>query len=254
MTPELASHVTRLFDRDDWPQVALIGTLLVLAAQYLLPAVLLAGYAVRVLRTAGGADAPYPSFEDLGALARDGAAAATIVAAYHVPALVAFAGTARYAARKFVYLPNLSTLTGSSASVTAPGTLVGGNVTAAPLVVVGLLLTVGLAVAGGYVATAALLRYARTDSVRAGFDPRAVRALAGSGGFLRTWLVAVGLLALVRFAAGLLTVVPAVGAVAAATVTFVATCAVLGLTAAMAPSPPSVRVGGRDGPTVRQTA
>lgn len=236
----IESRTARLLARDDWPLVTLVGTLLVLASRHLLPAVLLAGYAVAVLRTGIGGDPTLPGFDSLASLARDGAATVAVVAAYHLPAAVVFAGTARYAVSRFVLLPPLSALVREPEALLSFGSSVGA-VSSAPVVASGLFLAAALAVAGGYVSTAALLRFAREESVRAAFDAEALRTLVTSAAFLRVWVASAGALFVSRLAAGVVAALPVVGEVAAAATTFVCVCAVLRFAGATAPSAPRSR-------------
>ncbi|MFC6988023.1 hypothetical protein ACFQJD_03520 [Haloplanus sp. GCM10025708] len=50
MIADIDTAIRDVTRADDWPDVALVGTLLAATTALVLPAVLLAGYAVRVLR------------------------------------------------------------------------------------------------------------------------------------------------------------------------------------------------------------
>lgn len=238
----IESRTARLLARDDWPLVTLVGTLLVLSSSHLLPAVLLAGYAAAVLRSGVDGDPTLPGFDDLGSLARDGAATAAVVAAYHLPAAVAFAATARYASRRLGPLLTLAEVAHRPVRLLSFGSSVGAA-TSAPVVASGLLLAAALAVAGGYASAAALLRYARGGSVRAAFDASALRSMVTSAAFLRVWVASVGALFLTRLAAGVVSALPVVGGVAAAAATFAGTCAVFRFAGATAPPASPSRSG-----------
>ena len=58
-------------ETDGWPHTVLVGALLVATTPLLLPAVLLTGYAVRLLRT-DAEDGTVPAFTDLRALVETG--------------------------------------------------------------------------------------------------------------------------------------------------------------------------------------
>jgi len=185
---DLDSLVRWPTDADGWPHTALVGALLVATLPLVVPGVLLAGYAVRVLRA--GPDDSLPDFSDLRALAATGARAATIVVAYHLPVA-------------------LLAVVGLGASVTA---LVHGT-PPAPLRPTGLaalgpsaaltsLIAVASAVAlpvSGYLATVALTAYATTDEMTAAFDPDRIRNRAWSKATLRAWLLG----SLITMAAGI---------------------------------------------------
>jgi len=232
MIADLDSHLHRPFDRDDWPRFLLLGTLLVFTAGHVVSTVLLAGYATRLARSVRD-DAPRPTFADLPSLARDGVLAVAVVAAYHVPALVAFAATALAARSSAVVAPGLA------AAVTAPGAFTLGSfgrvVGGAPAVAVGLAVSAALALVAGYLSAAAFVRFARGGTVGDGLDLATVWALARTRGFLGTWLVGVMVLFATRLASGVLSAVPVAGSLLAAAATFVVGSLVVELVADRSP-------------------
>lgn len=241
MAVTLESTLRRPLESEDWQRRLLVGTLLVLTAAKLLPALLLAGFAFRVLRA--GDDAP-PGFADLRALAVEGVTVAGVALVYHVPAIAAFAATAGYARAVLGWVPGP---TRGFGSLTAAPAASGFGVLAGAVVAAGVVFTVALAVAGTYLSTAAVLRYVHLRSPYAAFDLAHVLALASTRRFLATWLTVAAALALARLVAGLLGVVPLVGSVLAAAVTFYAAWVGLGHLTDRLPRS-RVRTSARDGP------
>jgi hypothetical protein len=219
MIADLNSHLHRLFARDDWPRLLLLGTLLTFTAGNVVSVVLLSGYAVRLARSVRD-DASRPTFTDLRSLVRDGVRAAAVVAAYHVPALAAFAATAFAVRSRAVVAPELL------AAVIAPGTLTLGTLGraagGAPSVALGLAVSAALALAAGYLSAAAFVRFVRGGTVVDGLDLAAVWSLARTRGFLGTWLLGAAVLFVTHLASGLASAVPVVGSLLAAAATFVA--------------------------------
>jgi hypothetical protein len=232
MIADLDSHLHRLFARDDWSRFLLLGSLLAFTAGNVVSAVLLSGYATRLARSVRD-DASRPAFTDLPSLVRDGVRAVAVVAAYHVPALAAFAATAFAVRSRAVVAPELL------AAVAGPGTLTLGTLGraagGAPAVALGLAVSAALALAAGYLSAAAFVRFVRGGTVGDGLNLAAVWSLARTRGFLRTWLVGVTVLFVTRIAAGFLSVVPVVGPLLAAATTFVAGSLVVELVADRSP-------------------
>lgn len=166
------------FDADGWLHTVLVGTLLVATLPLVVPSVLLAGYAVRVLRA--DADDPLPDFADCRALAATGARAAAIVVAYHLPVvLLAVVGLgARIPALVRGVPPAALRPTGFAA--------LGPSVAFSSAVAVAAAATLPLC---GYVATVAVTAYATTDEVTAAFDRGRIRRRAWSRATLRAWLL-----------------------------------------------------------------
>ncbi|WP_168215826.1 DUF4013 domain-containing protein [Halorussus ruber] len=156
--------------------VGLLARLGVLALLGLLPAILLVGYAVAVVRATAESDgsssslrsdAP-PRFGDFGALAADGVRALVVAVGYLLVPAVALAVTIRGAAA------------GSGpADLGATVLLFGASTT---------VLVVSLAFA--YLLPAALAGVARRRSVSEGFDRGRLRKFAGDGGYFVGWISA----------------------------------------------------------------
>jgi hypothetical protein len=80
---DLDSTLRWPLETDGWAHTVLVGALLVATMPLVVPGVLLAGYAVRLLRAEAGS---LPAFTDLPSLTRTGLRTAGIVVAYHLPA------------------------------------------------------------------------------------------------------------------------------------------------------------------------
>lgn len=246
MLDDLRPAVTYVTRRSDWPRTALLGTLLVAAAGVVVPAVLLAGFAARVLRA--DRDDPLPEFTDLDDLAADGCRLAGVVGAYHAPpAALVLAGLRRsgplglgllvgdlpFAARHPRSMPHV--LGGPGLGAPSPDPV------AAALLGIGALLTLP----AGYLGAVAAVRVARTRRVGAGFDA-GVLAAAGRRSTLAAWIVGALVLVVGRVAGALLGAVPVVGWLLAAAVGFHASTVAVRLWAVWldrparraAPSPP----------------
>jgi hypothetical protein len=156
------------------------------------PAILATGYFVRVLRAATDNDDP-PAFDDWSDLAGDGAQVAVIGLVYAV-----------------VLAVTTSVLAGT---VTGVG---GGDAGSA----VGGLLAVAAIAAFAYVFPAAVVVYAERGTVRAGFDVVALRTVVLTRAYAGTWLRIVTVVIVTGVVAGLLGVVPLLGAVVGAVVSF----------------------------------
>lgn len=226
---ELGAPVAYL-RRSDLPTTTVLGSLLVLASTALtvLPSLLLAGYLVRLLATGLRDDPVPPAFHDWRGLGRDGPAAAAVSSVAGVVPLLALLATGRL----------LAAGDGTAASgrlppvpFASPGPLpAGGELGSAaggwygplpgPAFLGGVVVTLALVVAFGYLGFVALLGYARTGSLRTALDPRRVRAVATRR---RTLLAALGCAVVVtvaKLAALLAAVAPLVGPSLAAAVTF----------------------------------
>lgn len=203
-------------DTDGWQQTLLVGTLLVATLPLAIPGVLLAGYAVRLLR-AEGDDASLPTFGDLRSLAGTGLRASGIVVAYHLPAAAPIAAGSAGVLSAYHRWRTLLLL--------RPGTTTGG------FDLVNLTGSVGVALLGitllpvcGYVATVAVTAYADTDDAAAAFALGRLRGRVRSIATLRAWLLAslvvVGSGICATLLGGVSAVIPGVGGLLTAAVRF----------------------------------
>jgi hypothetical protein len=187
---------------DEWIKTVVIGGLLTLLGVFVVPTILVAGYLVRVLRaTMHGDDTP-PRFDDWGALAGDGVRAFAIALVYGLVPLLLIAATAVFAGL-----------------VAGPGPrsgLVVGVVTLG-----GGLLALALGLLAAYVVPAAVANCAERGSVRAGFAVGDLRPVLTSERYATAWLTGFAIV----LVAGLLNVVPVLGTIVLAFVTFYAIAA-----------------------------
>jgi hypothetical protein len=181
---------------EEWATILLVGGVLTALSVLIVPAVLLLGYLLRVLRAGMAEAAEPPGFEDPRTLLYEGTVASIIVLVYQfVPLFVAtltVGGTV------------LAVLTGVEVGV-VPG-LVG--------LLGGLALAAILAVVLGYVTLIGLANYAHEGDLRAGFDLGVCRAVAFDGAYAVPWLYGVLLLVAGNVVAGVLGFVPVVGVLA----------------------------------------
>lgn len=142
---------------DDWVKTVAIGGLCIIFSFLVLPALLLQGYLMRVLREGGGDAAP-PRFDDLGSLLVDGLKAVVVQFAY---ALVPVALLVTFAAAVGISVTGLDTTESADAGAGLLLGLVG-------LVGVAVVLVVTLVAI--YLVPAALALVARTGRIGAAFD------------------------------------------------------------------------------------
>jgi hypothetical protein len=236
---DLDSTLRWPLEADGWMDTVLVGALLVATMPLVVPGVLLAGYAVRLLRAETGT---LPRFTDLRSLARTGLRAAVVVVAYHLPAVVPIAvGSAGVTA---AYAGWRSGLLSGPTSVLGAVDLAGLTV-AAVVSVVG----VALLPVCGYVATVGVTAYASTDDLGEAFALGRIGRRARSTATLRAWLLA----SLVAVGAGLCAAlcgvvaarVPGVGALLVAAVQFYGGLVAVGVWDAARPAVAST-VDGRE--------
>lgn len=160
---------------DDSVRTILVGGLLTAFGLFVLPLLPVLGYCVSAVRgTLAGHDRP-PAFDDVGALSRDGAVALGVV---------------------FVYMLVPTVVTAAVVLATGGiGAMSSDSGVAVLSVIAGLFL--GFAVGSvlvllfSYVAFAAVINYAEEGTVSAAFDAGTILEVAGSGPYLKGWLVGV---------------------------------------------------------------
>jgi hypothetical protein len=173
MSLDIEALVTYPMESDDWIVTVVIGTVLTLLSFLVLPAFLLYGYFLRVLR-AGMTDAAEPPvFDDWGSLFVEGLVATVILFVYQLAPLVVLAVT----------------VGGSLASI-ATGTDVGAGVGMAGLVG-GLFLFTVLALVFSYVGLIGVANYAREGRLGAGFDLGVITDVGTSTAYAVPWVVGV---------------------------------------------------------------
>ena len=195
-------------DSDSAVKTIAIGGALLFLSFLVVPTFFVFGYLVRTLRAVLNGEAEPPVFDDWGALGMDGLKVFAIGFAYSlVPAAIALAAV--FASGATLGLGN-----GGSGSGLAVGLIV---------LVAALAVTV-ISLAIAYVLPAAIVAYARTDSVAAAFAPDELRRFALSRTYATGWLVAFGISLVAGVLIGVLNAV-VIGAVLAPFVTFYANVA-----------------------------
>jgi hypothetical protein len=188
-------------ESDDVIKTVVIGGLCLLFAFLFVPAFLALGYVLRVIdRTAEGDDEP-PVFDDYGEMIVDGAKGFVIAFVYGlVPAIVAFLA---------IGIGVLGVAGGDSTAA------LGGVVLA-----VGLLVAFVLNLAVAYVMPAALANYTETRRIGSGFEFATLRRVAFDRRYAVGWLTAFVMVLIGGVIAGVLNVVPLLGTIAGAFVSF----------------------------------
>lgn len=199
-------YITMLDDAINYPRsgtdpakTILIGGVLLLLSVLLVPAALVTGYVVRVVRSVSAGEGEPPAFEAWGELLVEGAKGMAVVLAYVVVPTVALGG------------------------VVAAGALLGTRIGAA-VALLGVLVTLPLWLAAWYVGSAGFINFAVTGRLRAAFEFGTLRPILTSGAFATAWLLGVGVLVVGGVVAGVIGAVPIVGLLGAF-VSFYATVA-----------------------------
>lgn len=191
-------------ESDEWVKTVVLGGLFVLLSFLVVPAILVYGYLVRVLRgTMHGDDTP-PTFGDWGEMFSDGLRAFGIALVYgFVPAVIAIA---------LVASAGLATGAGGQA-----GDAVGGAI-----FFVGGLLVLVLGLVAIYVVPAAIANYAERGTFGAGFAWGDLRPILTSGRYATAWAMGFVVVVAASIVGGLLGVIPFLGVVLSAVVSFYA--------------------------------
>jgi hypothetical protein len=193
-----------LRDSDDALETVLIGGVLLIFSWLLVPLFAVMGYIVRVVRRTAAGNDEAPAFEDWEDLVVTGAKAFAIQFVYGVvPALLAAV---------FVGVGVLGAASGSEGGVAFGGLLA----------VVGVLLAVVLGLLAAYLSPAAIANFAERGTVGAGFAVGDLRPIWTSAVYARAWLLGAVVVLAAGVVGGLLGVVPVLGQVLTAFVTFYA--------------------------------
>lgn len=188
--------------RDDWVKTVLIGGALSLLSFLVIPAVLVSGYVLAVIRTnAEGGDSP-PAFEGWGELFVDGLKVWVVGIVYAiVPAALGamvFGGAAA------------SIATGSDVGL-ALGLLGAG---------IGGLVLLAIALVFYYFLPASLANLAVTGRIGAAFDVDTIRPVVTSRAYAVPWLWALGVLIVGGAVANAIGIIPLLGWIAGAVLLF----------------------------------
>lgn len=186
---QFSDAVTYPMERDEWLKTVLIGGVLTWLGFLLVPLFFVYGYLVRTIRASLRDDPEPPAFEEWGELLVDGLQAWIIGLVYLLVPLIVASVTIG---------GSIATMaTGSDAAVaTGFGSMLFG-------LVVSLVLTLAF----GYVAVAALVNFAREDRFGAAFDFGLIKTVALDREYAVPWLVSVGIFLVASFVNG----VPFVG-------------------------------------------
>ncbi|WP_049935774.1 DUF4013 domain-containing protein [Haloplanus natans] len=202
MAIDIERVVTYPTNSDDWIKTVLIGGVLTLLSVLIVPAFFVYGYVVRALR-AGIDDAEeVPVFDDWGTLLKEGVIAFVIVIVYQLVPLFVFAVTV-----------------GGSLAAIGTGSDAGTGAGIVGLLG-GLALFTVLALVFGYVTLIGLANYAHLGTFGSAFDVGVIRSVATDGAYAIPWLYGVGILIAAAVVAGLLNIVPVLGAIVGVFVTF----------------------------------
>ncbi|MGM0591075.1 MAG: DUF4013 domain-containing protein [Halobacteriota archaeon] len=191
-------------ESDDWMMTILIGGVLSIFSFLIIPAFILYGYFVRVLR-AGMANNPEPpQFDDWGGMLVEGLVAFVIGLVYQIIPIIVFWVT--------VGGSIMAMASGSNAGVGAGFLgLIGGG-----------LISFILALVFGYVGMVGVANYAHEGNLGAGFDIGVITDVAFSGKYAIPWLYGVGFLIVAAIIVGVLNIVPILGSIIGAFVMFYA--------------------------------
>jgi hypothetical protein len=200
----ITESIHYLRESDDALRTVVIGGLLVAFSWLLIPLFPVLGYVVRVLRrTSTGDDRP-PAFDDWEDLTVTGAKAFVVQLGYGiVPAVLAAV---------FVGAAVLGAVSGSEGAAA-----VGGVVAA-----VGILLAVVLGLVAMYLTPAAIANFAEKGTVRAGFAFGDLRPVWTSSTYAKAWLLGFVVVVAAGVVGGIVGVVPVLGQILTAFVTFYA--------------------------------
>lgn len=192
--------LTYPMESDDWVKTVLIGGILSILGFLIVPLFIVYGYLVRAIRANLAGEPEPPAFGDWGELLVEGLKATVIGFVYMLVPLAAMAITMGGAV--------MAMATGSEAGAAAG---FGG-------IMVGSLLTFVLMLLFGYLATVALVNFAREARLGAAFDVNVIKNVGLSRAFAVPWLLSIA----VFMGAVLLNVVPLIGTLLAVFANFYA--------------------------------
>lgn len=211
VTHMISDSLNYLRTSENWVKTVLVGGILTLLGFLVVPAILVFGYLVRVVRATMRGDDTVPSFDDWGELGIDGLKATIITLVYAlVPTVVA------------------GLLIGGSVLTFS----VGGNGSSGGLAALGgVALFVGvvamfvLGLLAMYAIPAAVANFAETGELGAGFRFGELRPALTSGKYFTAWISGFAVVVAGSIVAGVLNVVPLLGFVAGGFVGFYAAVA-----------------------------
>lgn len=189
-----------LKDSDDAAMTILVGGLLIIFGFLIIPALIVQGYVIRVLRRVSDGDTDAPGFGDWTKLTVDGLKAVVITVVYAlVPAVLAV-----------VFVGGGVALADNAPALGGLVAILGGVLT----------LVVGLAV--WYALPAALVRFAEKNTMGSAFEYESLVPILRDGEYGTGWLLALGVLVVAGVVASAVGAVPLLGWLAAVFVGFYA--------------------------------
>jgi len=195
-------------DEDSWITTVLVGGILSLLGALVIPAILVLGYFVRVLReTMHGSEQP-PAFDEWGDLFGDGLRAFVVVFVYGlVPAIVS-AVLIGGGVLSFVVVGGSTA--GPGAGPVGPRTGVGLGLGLLVLLV-GVVLALVLSLAAAYVVPAAIATIAEHGDLSRAFSYSELRPVLGSGTYATAWVSGLAIIFVAGLVSGALNAIPPVG-------------------------------------------
>ena len=197
--------INYLRSSEEWVKTVLIGGVLTIFSFLIVPAIFVVGYLMRVLRARmHGEDEP-PVFDEWGDMLREGAYGFAIVVVYGiVPAII---GAILVAVG----------IGGAMAGNSGGAAMLGGVVA-----LVGALVLFVLSLVVAYVLPAALANYVETERFGAAFSVSDLRPILFSGKYATAWVIGLVIVLVAGFVGGLLNVIPFLGAIIGAFLSFYA--------------------------------
>ncbi|MFA1610874.1 DUF4013 domain-containing protein [Halobellus rubicundus] len=196
-------------DEDSWLTTVLIGGVLSLLGALVIPAILVLGYLVRVVReTMRGNEHP-PAFDEWGDLLGDGLRAFAVVVVYGLVPAVVSAVVIGGGVLSFVVVG------GSTAGMSGPGA-VGpqsglGLGIGLLVILVGGVLALVLTLLAAYIVPAAIATIAEHDDLSRAFSVGELRPVLTSGTYATAWLSGFAIVLAAGLVAGALNAIPPVG-------------------------------------------
>jgi hypothetical protein len=204
MNVDIETLVRYPMESDDWIRTVGIGGLALIFSFLLVPIFLVSGYLVRAIRAGmEGTDEP-PVFDEWESLLKEGVLAAVIAFVYQLIPLIVF-GIA----------------VGGSIVAFATGSRTGAGAGLLGLFG-GMFVSWLLSLVFGFIGFAGVANYAREGSFSAGFDFDVITDVVTSRPYLMAWLYVIVLNIVVAVVVGVLNVVPFLGAIVGAFVSFYA--------------------------------
>lgn len=199
----ISESINYLRESDDWVRTFLIGGVLSLLSVLVLPAFVLVGYSLRVVRAVVAGE-PAPRFDDWGALLVEGFKGFVVGFAYFLLPTVVFG---------FAFASVIGgALSGSDVGIASA--IAGAFL----FVLLGVVLTLLIS----YVAPVGFVRFAQSGRMGDAFAFGSFRPVLFSGTYATAWVVALGVFIAAGVVVSVLSVVPVVGTVVGLFVNFYA--------------------------------